>query len=276
MRNHPSSLAHQSGVALIAVLLFLFLIMIVGAIAVRQSSVDLNVAASDQVNTLLINNADSVLAHIEVSASGADPAAYRKIMSQREGVLGHFIVQSGGKTGEQVSLCYRSSSDKVFDVNEAHIRKLGASGSAGGKACNPNNKADYSSDRSTVMTQLVVLGLEDQLSDHFDMATRATSEAGGQDGEIVPKVQINGVSVLPSMSNKSSDVIQGCLGLPVGDAKEYKMTENVNDCLRRNNIPSNLVVEEGFVQYIEKAEGEVTKQSCEENSNCAGALANPK
>lgn len=66
--RHPTSLSSQSGIALIAVLLFLILIMIVGAIAVRQAGVDLNVATSDQVGTLLLNNSDSVLAHIEMVA----------------------------------------------------------------------------------------------------------------------------------------------------------------------------------------------------------------
>ena len=54
--NLPS---HQRGAALIVVLLFLVLILLAGAIAVRQSTTDLKTATADQINTLLLQSADS-------------------------------------------------------------------------------------------------------------------------------------------------------------------------------------------------------------------------
>ena len=52
----------QQGAALIVVLLILILIMLVGTMAVRQSTTNLKVATSDQINTLLLQSADGAKA----------------------------------------------------------------------------------------------------------------------------------------------------------------------------------------------------------------------
>lgn len=277
-RNYPSSLAHQSGLALMAVLLFLILIMVVGAIAVRQASVDLNVAASDQVGTLLINNSDSVLAHIEVAAASKG-SGYAEIMSQQHGPLGYFTVGASEKVGTQVSLCYRPSRNNVFDIKNSSVRTLGSGFVNTSIACNPNETLDYTSVRNTAMTQIIVQGLKDETSDDFIAASRGTSEGGGMDGKISPKIQVNSASVLPAMSNKPADVIQNCLARPIGNASDYGIQDgNINDCLRQNNIPSNLVVEEGMLRDEEDGgyTGKEIESPCAGDTKCAAGLANPK
>lgn len=280
MNRHFSSISNQSGVALITVLLFLILIMIVGAIAVRQANIDLNVAASDQVGTLLLNSSDSVLAHVEVAASGQDSVAYAEVMSQTNGPLGYFTtLDASTKVGDQVSLCYRPTSNRVFSLGEAYLRKLGNNFNSSNQSCDADNSDDYNSKRNTSMTQLVVLGLEDKQSNNFMGASRATSE-GGQTHKTNPKVQMNSVSVLPAMSNKSADIIQKCLGRPIGDATKYNVTDgNINDCLRANNIPSTFVVEEGMIKDVEMGgyTGTEIASPCEtatgpEAANCQAAL----
>lgn len=283
MRQYHSSLTHQSGVALIAVLLFLILIMVVGAIAVRQSGVDLNVAASDQAGTLLLNSSDSVLAHIEVTASGvgtstAEKRASAQIMSQNNGPLGYFAVPNANeRVGHQVSLCYRPKGN-IFDLQRAYIRPLGNGFIKDSIGCDASKSEDYNSDRATSMTQIIVRGLEDQLSDNFDGATRGTSEAGKTD-KTSPKVQVNSLSVLPSMSNKSSDEIKNCLARPVGRSSEYGNAQTANDCLKQRSIPSTFVVEEGILQ--DKESGGFSDKStkidspCNNDDKCKGSLANP-
>lgn len=281
MRQYPSPLAHQSGVALIAVLLFLILIMIVGAIAVRQANVDLNVAASDQVGTLLMNNSDSVLAHIEVAAGpNASAQANADIMSQGKGPLGFFTAGAEQKIGHQVSLCYRSKENDVFDIRRAFVRPLGTPTISSNISCDPSSKDDYTSDRGTSMTQIIVRGLKDESSDDFNNAARGTSESGTTN-KISPKVQINGVSVLPAMSDKSSSDIKNCLGRPVGNAKDdYKVTDplgNVNDCLRQRSVPSTLVVEEGLLRE-ETPPGfdnnGLNMRECQADAKCRAGLQN--
>ena len=66
--NLPS---HQRGAALIVVLLFLVLILLAGAIAVRQSTTDLRTATADQINTLLLQSADSGNQKLEAMVNAA-------------------------------------------------------------------------------------------------------------------------------------------------------------------------------------------------------------
>ena len=60
----------EQGATLIVVLLFLVLIMLAGAIAVRQSTTDLKVATSDQINTVLLQSADSANQKLETMVNG--------------------------------------------------------------------------------------------------------------------------------------------------------------------------------------------------------------
>ena len=64
--NHASSQSqlvtipnYQAGATLLVVLLFLVLIMLAGVIAVKQSTTNLKTATADQINTLLLQAADS-------------------------------------------------------------------------------------------------------------------------------------------------------------------------------------------------------------------------
>lgn len=286
MRSNSSlpsqSLSAQSGIALVTVLLFLILIMIIGVIAVRQASVDLNVAASDQVGTLLMNNSDSVLAHVEVVASDPKNPQYARVMSQKFGILGHFTIIEG-KIGDQVSSCYRPTSSDMFDVTKAHVRKLGGTPFISkAKACDASRSDDYTSDRNVAMTQIIVKGMADQSSDDFNNAATGTSE-GGTTENMSPRIQLNSVSVLPSMSDKSADDIQDCLGRPVGDATAYGFPANdknasVNDCLRNKNIPATFVVEEGLLVNDETGgyTGSSIDSPCKDDATCSPALQQPK
>lgn len=275
------SLSAQSGIALITVLLFLILIMIIGAIAVRQANVDLNVAASDQVGTLLMNNSDSVLAHIELVAgdeNNTNTAEHRRMMSQQFGVLGHFTTNAQDKKGDQVSFCYTPKNPEMFDRENAYTRKLGNGFTSKRLACDANDSASYSSDRHTSMTQVVVRGMQDEFSDNFDRAARGTSDSGTTD-KTLARIQLSSVSVLPSMSDKPAGDIQKCLGRPTGNVDDYGTdgdgNANLNDCLRNNSIPSTFVVEEGTLVDIEEGgyKGTAIINNCPNDEKCSAALA---
>lgn len=238
---------HQSGVALIVVLLFLILITIAGAIAVRQSRVDLNVATSDQAGAVMLNSSDSVLAHIEQVAGNPQHAAYANIFSQKFGIFGHYILNPKTKIGDEISFCYRPNDRQLFSTESALIRYASGGTSVtdeGVGICDPTNSSNYTSARQTSMTQVVLEGIENELADNFNEAQRGTSE-GGSTENISPKIQINSISLLPAMSQSDSEEITTCLGRSVGDAGA---NGNINDCLRRTGIPANVVVEEGLLE----------------------------
>lgn len=82
------SLSSQQGAVLIVVLLFLVLIILAGVIAVKQSTTDLRLATSDQINTLLLQSADNANQNIEQSINGSSSASIYDDMLSRSGPLG--------------------------------------------------------------------------------------------------------------------------------------------------------------------------------------------
>lgn len=258
---------NQQGAALIAVLLFLILITVAGAIALRQSSTDLKVATIDQANSLMFNSSDSVLVNIErvsgsASASSSDPKIkeqYLTIMSPSQGVLGYFVMDPDKKIGHQLSFCYRPSSSNMYKFNEA-IRWIPdvstAQGNSARGACSPDNQADYGSDRGTVMTQVTAVGLpiESQATGNFE-AVQEGELAGPQDAKINPRLAIHATSVLPALSSHSDKEIQTCLSKPAGTTpQDYgNDTKNIVSCLHDNAIPHTEVVEEGLMKLTRKS-----------------------
>jgi Tfp pilus assembly protein PilX len=72
----------ERGATLIVVLLFLVLIMLAGAIAVRQSNTNLKVATSDQINTVLLQSSDSANQKLEMMINGSPTTSeYQDVVS---------------------------------------------------------------------------------------------------------------------------------------------------------------------------------------------------
>ena len=82
--------ATQQGAVLVVVLLFLVLIIMAGAIAVRQSTTDLKLSTSDQINTLLLQSADNVNQNIEQSINSDSRSDIYRDMLSRSGPFGYF------------------------------------------------------------------------------------------------------------------------------------------------------------------------------------------
>ena len=94
MKRLSSMPVNQQGVALIVVLLFLILITLAGAIAVRNSTTDLKLATSAQADTLLLNTAHntnkSIQQTINVDSSNAQALARKSIALGKAGMFGYF------------------------------------------------------------------------------------------------------------------------------------------------------------------------------------------
>ncbi len=258
----------QQGFALIAVLLMLILIMIVGAVAVRQSRVDLAVATSDQINGLTLNAADSSLAYIEQVAGDATHPQHVQALSG-DGVFGYFLVDSDSKINHQVSSCYMPSNTQFFNRRQGRTLLPSGGTQGSGGICDPDEASNYISGRNTVMNQIIVVGKEDLLSDNFEATPEGQSLEGGT--KIAdPYVQVTSVAVLPSMSKVSAAEITDCLGRPVGDASLYKVNDgNMNDCLRQNAVPNRGLVEEG--RLTDKSEGGYNENADSLTNACLSA-----
>lgn len=278
----------QAGVALIAVLLFLILITIAGVIAVRQSSVDLKVATSDQANVLMLNASDSVLADIEETAKPAHPN-YVRMTSERDGILGYFGVQTNDKIGDQLHFCYRPTDPHLFSLTKSRILKYGggydrenAEGLKLG-VCDSSNSSDYTSARHTTLTQVVIRALDSETAVRFEANTRGEL-AGTTDNSQVPNLSINSVTVLPSLSQASNSELKECLGRPVGpndDVKANYGNEGANGsitkCLRDHGIPSVALVEDAQMKLVveggvDRETGKSQDAQCLADAECKKAL----
>lgn len=144
----PASLHKQSGAVLIVVLLTLVLIMIVGAIAVRQSTTDLKVATADQVNKLLFQANDAALMKVEKED---------RILSERRDNVDTLkgYMSSTQREGHEVSFCVRPRSTKLFSILEISERNKANNllANRNNGYCNPDDGDDYVSE-GRVMTQM--------------------------------------------------------------------------------------------------------------------------
>lgn len=257
----------ESGVALIAVLLFLLLIAIAGMMAVRQGSLDLRVATNEQADLLMLNSSDAVLAHIETVAADNNHHLRPKLMSQTQGVLGYFIPIGGvnadpnEKVGHQVRFCYMPESPTFFDINSSRVLLPGGGmvrSSVG--VCNPANTHHYVSGRNTVMTQVVTRGLTNETADSDNFKSALEAEQAGT-GFTPPgaRIAMHSVSMLPGMSSVRPTDITDCLDKAVGNITDtdYGIIHgrtNLTNCLQEHGIPAKAIVEEGTIRFEREAD----------------------
>lgn len=183
----------EQGATLIVVLLFLVLIMLAGAIAVRQSTTDLKIATSDQINTVLLQSADSANQKLELMVNGSPTSNGYQDVTSATGALGHFLLFEDNKANEFI-YCFNPRTQRYL-TNSATVR-VPAGGYVDGinnGVCNYENAADYTSARQAIMTQVsiaitppsanteafehVVIGkeVEDRTSKKFKFDIRPTS-----------------------------------------------------------------------------------------------------
>ena len=243
----------QSGAVLIVVLLFLIMITVVGVIAVRNSSTNLKLATSDQINTVLLQASDSANNKIEQSVNG-DPnsAQYKKIMCLT-GIFGYYVL--GDNEKDIISFCYRPRED-FYNISNATIRRgTGVLVKNAKGYCNPKLLADYTSQRGTTMTQVMIKN-----TNTFGSGTNATS--GNNDfrhmnigtdtaDKTVKKQQFNiySTAVLPAYGNADSTKVSECFEKDASAA-----TNNIAECMTDNNIPSKLLVEQVNLENIQSSE----------------------
>nr|WP_315042385.1 PilX N-terminal domain-containing pilus assembly protein [uncultured Moraxella sp.] len=234
-----SSYHHQQGATLIVVLLMLILIMLIGVMAMRRSTTDLQLATSDQVNTLLLQGADGANVKLEQMLNG-DPTARNYIDATADnGIFGHFFKAEAAQ--DELVFCYNPRQTQSM-TNVATIYRGTGTLMTGGN-CDPENTNSYISARNTVLTQV---GLK--LSDTATTATESfTTVAEGRDvnlgdGIAAPSkylFDMRSLSVIPSYGD-------------TGTCFNNRMTGSgttVNSCLGNRNIPKKQLYSQAAVEY---------------------------
>lgn len=238
----------EQGATLIVVLLFLVLIMLAGAIAVKQSNTDLKIATSDQINTVLLQSADSANQRLEMMING-NPSSdeYRNAVSA-SGVFGHFLLDDKSATDEFIycfnprTQMYIKANATVRDVSGGYVESLNNG------ICDYTNANGYTSARQTVMTQMsvtmtppepnaerfghMVIGkeIEDRTSKKYKFDIRATSILPAYNE---PKV---GSSKCLDQTSIKSNVLTG--------------KKSLSDCLLEASTPSKMLYEQAEVENV--------------------------
>ena len=249
----------EQGATLIVVLLFLVLITLAGAIAVRQSNTDLKLATSDQINTVLLQSSDSANQKLEMMVNSSPTSvAYKDVVSSA-GVFGHFILDDNNKNHEFI-YCFNPRTVKYLTKNAtvktpATPASAGVDASPGGYwnglnngVCNYNTAGDYTSARQTVMTQMsvtvtprnpnaerfghVVLGkeIEDRTSKKFKFDIRASS-------------------ALPAYS-EPKDSEGSCFAKTSIKANALADKNSLNECMLAAKTPSKMLYEQADVANL--------------------------
>ncbi len=241
----PSVLSDQRGAVLIVVLLFLTLIMLVGVIAVRNSSTDLKLATSDQINTVLLQSSDSVNNKIEMSVNGDPTSDQHKQIMGFTGIFGYYMLNEGANE-DIVDFCYRPRSD-FFNIDKAVIRRnTGMLVSNNEGYCDPTSSDDYTSARSTTMTQVMIRDVSKDASagafEHMNLGSDSEAKTAE-----MHTFDIYSTSVLPAYGNAKTNEIQKCF-------KKDASKNDVASCMTNNNVPNKMLVEQVDVANIQNSE----------------------
>ena len=238
----PSS---QQGAVLIVVLLFLVLIILVGVIAVKQSTTDLRLATSDQINTLLLQSADNANQSIEQSVNGSSKNAIYGDMLSITGPFGYFILNPDSADDEYV-FCFRPR-DRFFDINRTSILSSGGSilGSNNGY-CDPTEPEDYVSSRNASMTQVnISLTPASASTEVFKGYTT------GQDSSSVSSqaytFDINNTAVLPAYADTGIGS-KNCFEQTSRVDTVTDSEDTIGGCMTAAGVPSAVIYEQANVE----------------------------
>ena len=243
----------QQGAVLIVVLLFLVLIIFAGVIAVKRSTIDLRLATSDQINTLLLQSADNANQNIEQSINGSSDSDIYNAMLSSTGPFGHFILNPDSSNDEYV-FCFRPRG-QFFNINKTTISVPGADGLGTGNVlgsnngyCNPGVAADYVSKRNASMTQVSV-----SLTPNTASTELFSGYTKGQDSSEISSqafvFDINSTSILPAYAG-GVDKAKDCLKQTSRYSSVADKEKTIAGCMAKESVPSTVLYEKANVENL--------------------------
>ncbi len=246
----------EQGATLIVVLLFLILITLAGAIAVRQSNTDLKLATSDQINTILLQSSDSANQKLEAMINGKTTSEEYEDVVSASGVFGHFILDRNNDSNEFI-YCFNPRTKRYLAAN-ATIKTpptVGPPATAGGYwsglnngTCDYNEADDYTSARQTVMTQMsVTVAPNDPDAEAFgDMVLGKEAE-----DSVSNKVRfdIRATSALPAYK-EPVDTEGSCFAKTSIKTNVQSGKDSLSDCMKKATTPSKMLYEQADVANI--------------------------
>lgn len=238
--QYPVTLSsNQQGAVLIVVLLFLVLIILAGVIAVKQSTTDLKLSNSDQINTLLLQSADDANQNIEQSMNGNSDAEAYDAMIARGGPFGHFILTDYSVENEYV-FCFRPR-DQLFNINKTTILTPDGTITNTGY-CDTTNPDDYVSSRNTSMTQVNV-SLTPPSAENEAFGSYTIGQGSDSLASKAFMFDINSTAVLPSYAD-----VGNCFKQTSRLHTEADTKKTIGGCMAKAGVPSTVIYEMAEVE----------------------------
>lgn len=231
----------QRGSALISVMIILLLTTVLGVIAVRQGSTNLNLAMNASVQSLLVQSSDVGFDKLEnsdiaVSATGAGPLGYLRLE---------------GNAGKEYIFCYRPTVDtpRIYNINEDTILRPDLSIENGISGfCKIGERNDYSSGRRVVISQMgLVRPQEAAVAAPFEYYEKGTSSETVKRPD-QQRYRAYVTSIAPTLARSASQAaISKCFESPNDDATAAAAgasKKSTSDCLFDLGVPSNTQVQD--------------------------------
>lgn len=263
------SSAAQQGAVLIVVLLFLVLIILGGVIAVKNSTTDLRLATSDQVNTLLMQSADNANQNIEQTINGDSSSDIYIAMTSSGGPFGHFMSKTGGINDEYI-FCFRPRG-QFFNINQATITVPGGGNVVGSDNgyCDPEKPDDYVSQRNTSMTQVSV-SLTPPSPNYEVFRNYTIGQDGSKSSSEAYLFDINSSAILPAYAG-SQNAAKDCLQMTSKYESVADKEKTIAGCMAAAGVPSTVLYEIANVEnqsqrtkcvQLGKGNGKSTEKLC--------------
>ncbi len=235
------SSAAQQGAVLIVVLLFLVLIILGGVIAVKNSTTDLRLATSDQVNTLLMQSADNANQNIEQTINGDSSSDIYIAMTSSGGPFGHFMSETGGINDEYI-FCFRPRG-QFFNINQATITVPGGGNVVGSDNgyCDPAEPDDYVSQRNASMTQVSV-SLTPPSPNYEVFRNYTIGQDGSKSSSEAYLFDINSSAILPAYAG-AEDAAADCLKMTSKYESVADKENTIAGCMAAAGVPSTVLYE---------------------------------
>lgn len=235
-----SLFVQQRGSALISVMVILLLTTVLGVIAVRQGSTNLNLAMNTSVQSLLVQSSDVGFdklekADITKSASAIGPLGF---------------LRTPGNIGKEYIFCYRPTlpTKEIYNITTDSILPPagGVEGDVSG-FCKVGNKEDYASGRRVVMSQMgLIRPQEAAIADPFEYYEKGTDP----DKVMRPnqeRYRVYVTSIAPTLARGVDETaINKCFESPNDDSTVLSRaaTKSTSDCLFDLGVPSNTQVQD--------------------------------
>lgn len=239
------NLREQQGATLIVVLLVLLLVMVAGALAVRQSRTDLQVATSDQINTVLLQTADNANQKLETIINGdTSNADYQKLVENTNGFIGYFYSDD---TRDHQELIYcQTGSDLSYLVNSATIKSGTGTIGAGSGYCANGSNMRYTSSRDVMVSQVSIQPVNEHSSvEVAPLSGYATGQDINSKTSKSKEFEITSIAAIPAYSGRSG--VNTCFS---GSTE----TRDIASCLEERGVPQTQVYQLADISHTTTAQ----------------------